>query len=192
MGDGAVATISGGVGGRGRWVPAGELMEQYGPLVGYGLVVLFSLLGIVKLLAPRAFDALVERWRWRGEEWAKSAEHRRTLEEEGWAAERQEEVALWGQMVRLQTQVIAQNEMLLDFVTKKLDGNLESFAGEVREELRDIEKRWLAASDVLNQNRGEMQIMRMELTRLADQYKQFEERVASLVAFGLGEERGER
>lgn len=146
---------------------------------------MFSLLGTIKLLIPDAFKALQEAFQFGAAERARERERRRELEAERFAAERQEDVALWSQMVHLQTRVIAQNESLIEFVTTRMEshvGQLDSRLTEIHHDLQDIEKRWLAMCREIDKGNAERQLMRMELTRIADQYQRVErylERVVS-------------
>lgn len=145
--------------------PDPTLVAQYGPLVAYGVLFLAGLAGLLKVLAPKAFDALLERLRFRAD------------------AERQDDIALWQSMVRLQTQTLNQNQQLVDFIISLVEGDLRDIAVAIRQGLGELQARWLDVIGDLTAIRSEQQAIRTELSRLADRQARYEERLASMMAF---------
>jgi hypothetical protein len=129
----------------------------------------------------------------------KRTAHQLDLETAKLDAELQDDVALWSSMVHLQTQSIEQNKKLLDVIIKSLDGELKRIAQLVKEELSEIERRWLAVTKELTdtrneisreiaQTRNEMRIMKVELVRMSDGYQRLEQSIAVLMSAHKGNE----
>lgn len=108
-------------------------------------------------------------------------ESKREIEEITAMGERQDEIALWDSMVRLQTQTLTQNDRLLDFVAETVTGELRDIAKSIKEEVGDIEKRWLAATQHMEQSKAQITLMRMELTRLGDRLGGIEKQTEGLL-----------
>lgn len=167
-------------------MPPSELVQQVGPLAAWGLMALASLLVIARTLAPDAFQALVDRLRFKAQERAKFEAHRREMEAEAFDAERQEDVTLWLQMVRLQTQTLKSNEQLLTWLTKSLDGDLKELADAVQAEMRDIRQNLASLARQQVQETGELRLQRMELTRIGDELTRLQEKIVKLANGGRG------
>jgi hypothetical protein len=164
-------------------LPTAELIQQIGPGAAIVVLGIASIWASVKILIPKAFDAAVKRSQSREVERARDKEHERALEAGEQTAERQEQMALWTQMVELQTRVIGQNESLLEFVTKKAGDDLQGFAQETQARCAEAKVWWEKAARQMIQNQGEMQLVRMELSRVADAVQSQTERIASLMAY---------
>lgn len=143
--------------------------------------VLFAL-GLYFLKKPiaKGITTLFDGFRSKGE----SSREREEIEAMG---ERQDEVALWSAMVNLQRQTIKQNEQLLDFVAKTVTGELKEIAKSIKDEVGDIEKRWLTAAQQIEQSKAQITLMRMELTRVGDRLSGVEKQTERL----LGQYEGE-
>lgn len=161
-------------------MPPVELIRELGPAAAYTLMIVASCLAIAKVLAPKALDGLLARLRFREEEQARRGEHARDLEWQQVNEERQEEVALWAQMVRLQTQMLEQNRELLTWLTGNFQGELRRLADGVQGGMKDIREHLVSLARNQVKTAGEMQLMRMELTRVIDSYDRLSERVAEL------------
>ena len=152
----------------------GDLARDYGPLLAIIVTALVSVIGTFKIAIPRLVEA-----------WIEDRRKQRDTEIEVTMGERQEDVALLSQVVNLTNQVVTQNRTLITFITESLSGDIAGMRNQINLELRDIEQRWLVASREMAETKGKTHILSMEVARLADTYKALEERVVSLVAFGL-------
>jgi len=152
----------------------GELAGKYGPLLAIIVTALVSVIGTFKIAIPRLVDA-----------WIEDRRVQRETEVEVTMGERQEDITLLSQMVNLTNQVVTQNRALITFITEEMSDDIKGLRNETLQALRDIEQRWLSASREMAETKGRTHILSMEVARLADTYKALEERVVSLVAFGL-------
>jgi len=152
----------------------GDLARDYGPLLAIIVTALVSVIGTFKIAIPRLVEA-----------WIEDRRKQRDTEIEVTMGERQEDVALLSQVVNLTNQVVTQNRTLITFITESLSGDIAGMRNQINLELRDIEQRWLVASREMAETKGKTHILSMEVARLADTYKALEERVVSLVAFGM-------
>jgi DNA anti-recombination protein RmuC len=122
---------------------------------------------------PVFFSFLTSRAKWEAEQ--------RAIKDE---AERQDDIAILSAMVQLQTETIKQNERLLDFILSRLNSRLtemgETIKAElqsIRQELNDINNRWLAASVESNKAASQHQLTRAELVRLIDRFEAVEKKL---------------
>ena len=115
------------------------------------------------------------------------ADTRSRIEEIEAEGNRQDEVALWESMVRMQTESLRQNEKLLDFIIHQLDARISELAslikeelGAVRQELADISQRWLAAMQHASQSSAHTQLLKVEIVRLVDKMEEVERQILRL------------
>jgi hypothetical protein len=137
-------------------------------------IVLALILNLFKVPITKGITTLFDRFHSEGE----SKRERQEIQAIG---ERQDEVALWSSMVGLQTQTIAQNKRLLDFVAETVVGDLKEIARAIKNEVGDIEKRWVTATQHMEQSKAAVTLMRMELTRLADRLGGIEKQTEGLL-----------
>ena len=133
---------------------------------------------IKELLAgmfPQLFGFLTKR--------AEAEQERQLFEAD---AERQDDVTLWSSMVQLQTEAIRQNEKLLDFIIQRLDTRLSELAqtikqelGQIRQELDDIGNRWLTASKETIQNKSQVHLLTIEISKLVDKMGHLENKLGA-------------
>lgn len=96
-------------------------------------------------------------------------------------AERQDDIAVFQTMIRLQTETLRQNEKLLDFIINRLDtrlielaANLKSELGAIRHELEDISQRWLQSTRESQQAANQHHLLKIEISRLVDRMEGME------------------
>jgi len=160
-----------------------ELAREYGLLLALAITAAASIWGTFKLALPRLLENYIEREKAKATQEASDRAAQRELQTELVLSERDDEKAVIFQVVRLQEQLVKQNDTLIGFVIKDAAGEFEK----LHKELQDIEHRWLTASRELADGRAKQHITSMEVARLADNYKSLEERIVLLVAFGVGE-----
>lgn len=154
------------------------ILQNYGPGTASLFLILTLVLYLVKNLIPSIYRDFSNRK-------AQQETHSRQVEEQELNASRQDEIAVWSQQSQLVTQVIAQNKYLIDYITERIDGELAKLSATISQELADIEGRWLAATREITNTAKQVEIMRMELVRLVDNYKSIEERIISVAAYGI-------
>lgn len=150
--------------------------EQWIEIIAWGVGVL-GIPGLLKILAPKTFDAIVAKFRYNADEQAKEREFNRDQADAKAAAEAQEEVALWSAMVRLQTQTISQNEKLLDFIIQHLSGQLAGLADDFRrfqEEMRLIQRE-------MTEIKADNRLSSTEVIRVLDSFEKLEKRLMYIV-----------
>lgn len=154
-----------------------DLLRVYGPLLAIILTAIASVWGAIKLAMPRLLDSFI----------AERQAKREQDTELAWS-ERQDDIALLTQVINLTNQVISQNKALIAFITDDLRNDVRQLRDEIRSELQDIDQRWLAASRQMEGHKAQAHILSIEIARLSDNYVKMEERITSLVAFGLERE----
>ena len=144
------------------------------------LIIVVLLLNLFKSPIAKLFPA------WFGFLTAR-ADTRSRIEEIEAEGNRQDEVALWESMVRMQTESLRQNEKLLDFIIHQLDDRISELAslikeelGAVRQELTDISQRWLAAMQHASQSSAHTQLLKVEIVRLVDKMEEVERQILRL------------
>lgn len=157
------------------------ILQDYGPGTASLFLILTLVLYLVKNLIPSIYRDFSNRK-------AQQETYSRQVEEQELNASRQDEIAVWSQQSQLVTQVIAQNKYLIDYITERIDGELAKLSATISQELADIEGRWLAATREITNTAKQVEIMRMELVRLVDNYKSIEERIISVAAYGIKDE----
>ena len=95
--------------------------------------------------------------------------------------DRQDEITILSSMIALQTEGIRQNEKLLGYLMSSLDSKIATgFESirlemvEVRQELRDIGDRWLAASKEIGGVKSHLTVFSHELVQLVDKMRVIE------------------
>ncbi len=154
------------------------MAQVYGPWLTAAVLSIISIIGTLRIIVPRLVDAWIED----------RQKARNSLAEAG-KGERLDDAALLSQVVNLTNQLVEQNKTLVVYIAENLTGNITGMRNEIKLELRDIEKRWLAACQEITETKGHAHILSMEVAKLADNYKSLEERVVSLIAFGLEKNR---
>lgn len=154
------------------------ILQNYGPGTASLFLILTLVLHLVKNLIPNIYKDFSNRK-------AQQETYSREVEEQELNASREDELVVWSQQSQLVAQVIAQNKYLIDYITERIDGELAKLSATISQELADIEGRWLAATREITNTAKQVEIMRMELVRLVDNYKSIEERIISVAAYGI-------
>ena len=108
------------------------------------------------------FKPQIQAW------FSKRAETKTELKTMEADSDRQDEVALWSSMVHLQTQSIEQNKKLLDVIINSVDGQLKEIAQTIRDELVQIEGRWIEAIREITEARVKIENLTVQVTSLSD------------------------
>lgn len=103
-------------------------------------------------------------------------------------AERQDDIAIMQSMMKLQSQAIQQNERLLDFIINRMDTRLKEVAeairsemAEIRQELTDINNRWLTATKQMSNNQNQMHLMTIEISQLVEKFDKADQRLKKVI-----------
>ena len=80
-------------------------------------------------------------------------------------------------MIQLQTKTIEQNEQFLDFIIASVDGQLKSMAEDVKQSTKDTHDRWIGFVKTFQQSHAEVVLLRMEVTRMADNMNALEGKI---------------
>lgn len=98
--------------------------------------------------------------------------------------DRQDEITILSSMIALQTKAIHQNEKLLEYLMSSLDTRIATGFErirlemvEVRQELRDIGDRWLAASKEIGGVKSQLTVFSHELVQLVDKMRAIERHI---------------
>jgi signal transduction histidine kinase len=96
---------------------------------------------------------------WWAGEMAKQREHDRQQAEARAAAEQSEEVALWSQMVQLQTRVLDQNSLLLDFLITLATERSDTYSKETQEKFTAVTGKMAAIQHEIRELRTSISIL---------------------------------
>jgi len=95
------------------------------------------------------------------------------------AADRQDDIAVMQAMIKLQTDIVRQNDRLLDFVTSRFDARFVELSSTVKEEMAAVRKelsetneRLLVIGREVAKFQAESQVYRHELVSLADRVRE--------------------
>ena len=113
--------------------------------------------------------------------WRNQSEHEQERATAQLDFDRQDEITILSSMIALQTEGIRQNEKLLGYLMSSLDNKIAAgFESirlemvEVRQELRDIGDRWLAASKEIGGVKSHLTVFSHELVQLVDKMRVIE------------------
>lgn len=156
-----------------------SLVREFG--LGVTLILIFvgALLAAGKWALPRLTTALIERAKFIETQQAEEARSKREQAAEAAAVERQEEITIVSQVIALQTRLVRQNDELIKFMTATIDHSLI----EIKQEIYDIDQRWLTVSREFGERSKEHQTIQMQVQALIETLRRMEERYNSLVAY---------
>jgi archaellum component FlaC len=146
---------------------------------GLGVTLILIFVGaLLAQIAGAAYGRLPERQVHRDTAGRGSKEKREQAAEAA-AVERQEEITIVSQVIALQTRLVKQNDELIKFMTGTIDHSLN----EIKQEIYDIDQRWLTVSKEFGDRSREHQTIQMQVGALIETLKRMEERVTSLAAY---------
>lgn len=141
------------------------------------VLVVANVVALVKMLTPKIFDAFISQ------------------KEQDYEAERQDDVAMWSNIMLLQKETTAQNKKLIDYFIHDLRSDLaalrsdlERFDGKLDANLKDIDKRWLASSKELGNLHNQQRILTSEISHLSETLENLRNRLTYASAFVEGED----
>jgi hypothetical protein len=150
--------------------------------ITYLLVSLASLVAIVRMVAPRAFEAFLSRFKAVTEQELKEREFQREQVEAAAAAEAAENVALFQTMVQLQTKALDQNDRLLDFVIKNLRDDLRTLGETLRCEMAEMKASYFyKVSGELEALREEQRVMKADIMRILQEQVAFRDKILGIL-----------
>ncbi len=163
-------------------------VREFGIVLGLLIAFAGVLLVYLKWALPSLTTAFLERAKFKEKEKADAARDKREQAAEAAAVERQEEITIVSQVIALQTRLVKQNDELIKFMTGTIDHELIEIKqklelSEIKQELYDIDQRWLVVSKELGQASKERQATDAQISILMEMYKRTEERIMSLAAY---------
>jgi len=156
--------------------------------ITYLIVSLAGLVGLLKMIAPRAFDSLLTFFKQNQDEIARKAEFDRQQHEAKLAAEQSEDVAVFSAMIALQTRTMEANQKLLDFIINDIRGELHNIAETIRCELRALNENWTRMTREIEQLKGENQLIKIELAHLVDDQNRVQQRLWDFIQVNYGDD----
>lgn len=136
------------------------------------IVALVSLIGGIgiaaKTLLPRLADTFIAGKQKQLDAEIADRQAKREAETEEEANERALNTALLSQVVQLTMANQNQNRDLIKFITERVDGTIQANQAEIRIKLDDIDRRWVAVANKLDNPA----ILAGEITRLGDSVRE--------------------